>query len=610
MEAWFRAQQLWKHKRELASLVVGLSVIAKIVNRYKAGFVHEKLVKTAQKKRQERDNKIAEELRSLPKLPQDKEDLIVSSTVTKLMELLNDDKITSEEILIAYHRRAITIGLDLELIAESNFANALELARKCDEIRRKTSKEDRKKLGNLFGMPFSIKDTFNQKGLDATCGLAARCFQPAEEDGWTVKYLKDQGLIPFIRSNIPQLLVLTESSNIIWGRAKNPWDIERTPGGSCGGEGGLVAAKCSPIGFGADGFGSLRIPAAYTGLYCFKGTQTRFSQIGQKPLNTFSISRKTIIHDNYGPIGKCVNDLALFMKTLISPQHHNVDPMIPYIPWDESKEVLPKKLKVGYCLSDDLFPTSAPCKRAVLEAVETLKKLGHECIEIKIPTLREIMLCTLAISNADGKSRGRVEALEGEKPIKELKLSTQLANLPYIVRALFSDLIDSMGYHRWANLMKNMKELQAHEYFTVVYKLAKCKKEFYDTWIKEGYDTLLMPGDALPALKHGSANSLALSGCYMYLGNAVNLASGVVPVTKVRPGEDTYETSGSKEHDLFHKKACESIKGSVGMPVSVCIYTLPWEDEKCIGIMRLLEDQIKFHELPKIDIPKLERPKL
>ena len=516
------------------------------------------------------------------------------------MSLLNDDKVTSEQILYTYHRRAITIGLEYELIAESNLENAIELAKKCDEIRKNTPKEDRAKLGLLFGLPFSIKETFFQKGLDSTCGLAARCFKPSAEDGWLVKFFKQQGMIPYIRSIIPQLLVLTESPNIIYGRAKNPWDKERTPGGSCGGEGGLVASKCSPLGFGADGFGSARVPASYTGLYCFKGTQGRFSQIGQKSLNTYSLARKSIIQDNYGPIGRCVNDISLLMRTLVSEEHRKVDPALPSIPWDLKKEQLTQKLKIGYCLSDDIFPASAPCRRAVLEAIDAMRKLGHECVEIQIPNFQKMITLTLAISNADGKSRGREEALEGEQPIKELSLSMTLTKLPYFVRYLFSDIIDKMGYHRWAALMKNMKELKAYEFFSVVYELALCKKQLLDFWTENKFDTIFMPGDALPAIKHGFGNSLALSGCYMYLGNVMNFPGGVVPMSKVRQGEDNYESSGSKEHDLFHKKACDSMKGTIGLPVSVCIYTLPWEDEKCLGVMRLLESQIKFHELPKL----------
>jgi len=600
MKALFTAQELLKKKKELAFLALGLSALSKMVAKYKSDSLQQKYIKIAKEKREERDAQIQKELQELPQIPQDIQNLILDATVSELMILLNDDKITSEQILVTYHRRAITIGKDLELIAESNFPNALELARKCDEIRKNTSKEDREKLGLMFGIPFSIKDPFLVKGTDNTCGLAARCFKPAADDGWIVKFLKEEGMIPFIKSNIPQLLVLTESPNLIWGRAQNPWNRERTAGGSCGGEGGLVSAQCSPFGFGADGFGSARVPANFNGVYCFKGTQTRFSQMGQKPLNTYSIARKSLIQDNFGPLTKCVDDISIFMRTIISEKHRKEDPSLPYVPWEMKKEIVPKKMKVGYCFSDTLFPASAPCKRAVKEAVEVLRAAGHDCEEITIPNFTQMLLLTLAISNADGKSRGRDEALQGEKPIKELAISIGITKVPYLVRLLFADLIDTLGYHRWAKLMKNMKELKAHEYFATVYELALLKKAFLDFWKEKGFDTLILPGDALPAFKHGDGNSLALSGCYMYLGNVMNLPGGVVPVGKVKPGEDEYESAGCKEKDIFHKKACSSIKGSVGMPISVCVYTLPWEDEKCVGVMRLLESNFKFHEHPKL----------
>ena len=90
------------------------------------------------------------------------------------------------------------------------------------------------------------------------------------------------GGIPFVKSTVPQLLLINETNNFIWGRAKNPWDVKRTSGGSSGGESGLVAAGCSPLGLGSDGGGSVRLPANYCGLYGFKTTGARYSLIGHK----------------------------------------------------------------------------------------------------------------------------------------------------------------------------------------------------------------------------------------------------------------------------------------------------------------------------------------
>ena len=102
-------------------------------------------------------------------------------------------------------------------------------------------------------------------------------FQPQTEDSAVIEVLKKHGAIPFVKSNGPQMMMTIESVNHIWGRSKNPWNPERTVGGSSGGEAGLIASRCSPLGFGTDIGGSVRIPALYCGVYTIKPTAERLS---------------------------------------------------------------------------------------------------------------------------------------------------------------------------------------------------------------------------------------------------------------------------------------------------------------------------------------------
>ena len=108
------------------------------------------------------------------------------------------------------------------------------------------------------------------KGFASSYGAVERCEEKEEEDGEIIKVLKEAGMIPFVRSNVPQLCLTYESNNIIWGQALNPWNRERTPGGSSGGEGSLISSRCSPLGLGTDVGGSVRIPALYCGIYSLK----------------------------------------------------------------------------------------------------------------------------------------------------------------------------------------------------------------------------------------------------------------------------------------------------------------------------------------------------
>lgn len=129
-------------------------------------------------------------------------------------------------------------------------------------------------------MPISIKDTFDMKGLPSSIGTVARYDWVQAEDGAVIQAIKKAGMIPFVKSNVPQLAMTFESENHVWGRALNPWNKDRSVGGSSGGEGALIAGRCSPLGLGSDLGGSIRIPAEFCGVFAFKPSSYRYSPKG------------------------------------------------------------------------------------------------------------------------------------------------------------------------------------------------------------------------------------------------------------------------------------------------------------------------------------------
>lgn len=103
-------------------------------------------------------------------------------------------------------------------------------------------------------------------GTRSTGGLTVRANRVFEEDSNIATCVKNSGMIPFVKSNIPQICMNYDSNNFLWGRCLNPWNEKKSPGGSSGGEGALIGAKLSPIGIGNDFLGSVRIPAAFNGV--------------------------------------------------------------------------------------------------------------------------------------------------------------------------------------------------------------------------------------------------------------------------------------------------------------------------------------------------------
>ena len=118
----------------------------------------------------------------------------------------------------------------------------------------------------LYGIPTSVKDNIEIEGKHSTLGVTIRATKADKEDCATIKCMKHTGLIPFIKTNLPQLAFNFDSFNFLWGRTLNPWNVNKSAGGSSGGEGAALAARVSPIGIGNDMAGSIRIPAAFNGV--------------------------------------------------------------------------------------------------------------------------------------------------------------------------------------------------------------------------------------------------------------------------------------------------------------------------------------------------------
>lgn len=109
-----------------------------------------------------------------------------------------------------------------------------------------------------------------------------------------------------------------ESVNFIWGRAKNPWDVDRTPGGSSGGEAGLVAGGISPLGLGTDIGCSIRLPCTYCGIFGFKPSCGRLTMRGPvAPKFKEILMPNLLIRPSIGPMGKSTEDLAMMMQVLL-----------------------------------------------------------------------------------------------------------------------------------------------------------------------------------------------------------------------------------------------------------------------------------------------------
>ena len=263
----------------------------------------------ANTKRQERDASVGAAIEehglSEPLTP--REHSLIALSATELLSKMRDGSCTCVEITRAFIKIAATRGMALGHIAEERFADALRDAAAVDEARAsKAGDGSGEDEVPLYGLPISVKDQFNMAGYDSTCGLAVRCGRPAAVDGALVSVLRKAGAIPFVRTNVPQALLLPETGNAVWGVAQNPYNVARTTGGSSGGEGGILALGGSPCGLGTDIGGSLRIPAHNCGVCALKPTAARLTKLGLAVPRLRDVSGQDAVKSTAGPMARCV----------------------------------------------------------------------------------------------------------------------------------------------------------------------------------------------------------------------------------------------------------------------------------------------------------------
>ena len=241
-----------------------------------------------------------------------------------------------------------------------------------DEARDAAKKAEAAKgeaLPPLHGIPVTIKDSFDMAGLPTTCGSRFFADSLAAEDATAVARLKQAGAIPLGKTNCPEFLSNYESDNYIIGRTNNPWDLERTPGGSSGGESAAIAAFCSAGGIGSDGGGSIRIPAHFTGIAGLKPTPGRVSAAGHVP----QINHPGGLLGVAGPMARTAADVRLLFHVLAG--YDSQDPFSSPVPLRVPDL---SGLRIGRMDQFYSVPVEAGVARALEKAAECIRSLKFD----------------------------------------------------------------------------------------------------------------------------------------------------------------------------------------------------------------------------------------
>jgi amidase len=224
-------------------------------------------------------------------------------------------------------------------------------------------------LGPLHGVPVTVKDSFDMAGLPTLCGSRFRLAHRASEDSTAAARLRAAGAVILGKTNCPEFLSNYETDNYITGRTNNPWDVERTAGGSSGGESAAIASFCSAGGIGSDGGGSVRIPAHFCGIAALKPTPGRISAAGHFP----AIQHPGGLLGVAGPMARTAKDLRVMFAALAG--YDSRDPFSAPVSLRQ-----PKTMGIRLGLVEQFYqvPVQTEIKETVARAAKSLARIGYQ----------------------------------------------------------------------------------------------------------------------------------------------------------------------------------------------------------------------------------------
>ena len=303
-----------------------------------------------------------------------KEDICFMSAC-EMAEKIKTQELTSQEIIETIIERIQKINPIINAYCTPTLELAREMAKEADE-----RVKEGKKLGTLNGIPISIKDETEVEGIRTTFGSKIFENNKPRRDDIVVKRARNAGIVILGKTNTPAFGFKGETDNLIFGVTKNPWNLERTPGGSSGGAAAAVTSGLSPLAIGSDGGGSIRIPSSFCGTYGLKPTFGRVPQSGMLLFGYLG----TLVHK--GPIVRFVKDAALLLDVLVG--EHFTDryslpkPNYSYL---EKLNDKPRKLRIGYSLDLGFAEALDPIvEKSVLDAIQKFEQLNWSVEKSKI----------------------------------------------------------------------------------------------------------------------------------------------------------------------------------------------------------------------------------
>ena len=398
--------------------------------------------------------------------------------------------------------------------------------------------------GVLHGLPLTIKDTIETKGLRTTSGSQLRAQYVPSHDATVIARLKSAGAIILGKTNVPEMAIPYETDNPVFGRTNNPHDLKRTPGGSSGGEAAAIAARLSPAGIGSDLSGSIRVPAHFCGIAGLKPTTGRVPMDGHWPAATGPLSLGACI----GPMARHVLDLALLFSVISD------EPPIEASAAEFTQKAHRRLdgVRVAYYPNDGIVPVTEDTARAIATAAKVLGDAGLQVREERPPKLSE-----------------------GSRLWIELFSQTAAEQL----REFYHGREAAAGPRVAAILQQQAENATLEDRIEVAERLAQAvvererRREALLRWMK-ATPLILAPVGAVPAFEHGAER--------------VNVHDELISTFRAFSYSQIFNVFG------FPAVSVPVARSPQGLPIGVQIVGRPFEEDKVLAAAAIIEQSVSL----------------
>jgi amidase len=302
---------------------------------------------------------------------------LVLEPALRMLEMLRVREISVAELAEAHIRQIERLNPKLNAFADFDAERVRVQARAMDAVPADAR-------GSFHGLPVTVKSSIATAGYKCEIGSLNHKGEIPSDDAVVVARLRARGALILGTTNCPEFLMAYETDNLLHGQTRNPWGLERTPGGSSGGESAAIAAGMSAAGLGSDSGGSVRVPAHFTGICALKPTPGRMPGRGHLPPCVGPFSTLGAV----GPMARTIADVELMFCTLSGQDE--CDPTSPPVALRELSEPELRKNRIGFFEDDGLTQVTTETRVAVRNASAALRDAGFRVEPFRPRTLEQL----------------------------------------------------------------------------------------------------------------------------------------------------------------------------------------------------------------------------